>query len=263
MKHLLTICILLSLNLLSAQTYPFVDGFETTISGQIPAGYSGDIPVLNYHGLNDLKGLAALLFSGDTEDSIISPLIGPLTQNSIMVFHYRWVRDNIYPSEPKMPRKGDKMELLFSTDDGLSFQSVHIIDSFNHQPNLNFRRVQLSVGSYAGETIRFKFKCERGTDRYFMDIDSVSIQNAGGVSGIDDASAGALLSVFPNPASQNIQLNFPDCPGSFKLVLSDLNGRNLIQKQHSCDEPLHVGNLMSGVYFIQADKLRTKLLIAR
>lgn len=246
-----------------AQVYPYKEGFETTLSGQIPAGYSGDVTVLTYHGLNDGKALAALLFSGDTEDSITSPLIGPLNSNSILVFYYRWVRDNIYPSQPKMPVKGDKMEVQLTTD-SLNFTTIHLIDSSNHQPNLNFKRVQLNLGAYAGEQIRIKFRCIRGSDRYFMDIDSISVQNQGGKVGFDEVIM-PDMSVFPNPAKDYFHIKLSGFTDQSIIRLYSISGGLVWSGTVYTDDLIDVRILMNGIYFVELETtdgiLRKKIIV--
>lgn len=266
MKHLYLITLaLLIFCSVSAQQYPYKEGFETTLSNQVPAGYFGDINVLSYHGMNDLKGLAALLFSGDTQDSTITPLIGPLTQGSILVFYYRWVRDNIYPSEPKMPKKGDKLEIQFTENDS-TFTTVHLIDSATHKPNLNFKRVQVQLGNYAGKNVRFKFRCIRGTDRYFMDIDSISVQNQGGFNSIEETVENKLH-IYPNPCRDYFVIDKENCNEDFELSITDISGKTVLNGNSACMQSVNVGSLANGLYFLQTNigknYNRQKLLIQR
>ena len=116
MKHILLLATLLFSMGAWAQTYPFAEGFHGQPSGQVPSGWSGDIPVLSYHGLNEEKSLAAEIGGADLVDSIISPLIGPLTNVSTVSFWYRIIDKNIYPSTPTTLGAGDKVEVFISND---------------------------------------------------------------------------------------------------------------------------------------------------
>jgi hypothetical protein len=266
MRYLFYSIILLLLSYsVSAQQYPYKQGFETTLSGQVPSGFVGDITVLSYHGMNDLKGLAALLYSGDTQDTTITPLVGPLTQGTILVFYYRWVRDNIYPSEPKMPVKGDKLEIQLTEDDS-TFTTVHLIDSATHQPNLNFKRVQVQLGSYAGKNVRFKFRCVRGSDRYFMDIDSISVQNQGGFVSIEETAENKLR-VYPNPCRDYFVIDKENCNDNIELSITDVSGKTVLNSSAGCMQSVNVSSLSNGLYFIQSNdgKIygRQKLMIQR
>jgi len=266
MRYLFYSVILLFLfNAVSAQQYPYKQGFETTLSGQVPSGFVGDITVLSYHGMNDLKGLAALLYSGDSQDTTITPLIGPLTQGSILVFYYRWVRDNIYPSEPKMPVNGDKLEVQLTEDDSI-FTTIHLIDSAAHKPNLNFKRIQVQLGSYAGKNVRFQFRCIRGSDRYFMDIDSISVQNQGGFNSIEETTENKMR-VYPNPCRDYFVIDKEKCNDNFELSITDVSGKTVLKSSTACMQSVNVSSLSNGLYFIQSNDGksygRQKLMIQR
>ncbi|GEM_PF-4251257 len=266
MRYFFSYAIVLLLSYtVSAQQYPYKETFETTLSNQVPAGYSGDISVLSYHGLNDLKGLAALLHSGDTQDSTITPLIGPLTQSSILVFYYRWVRDFIYPSEPKMPVNGDKLEVQITENDS-TFSTIHLIDSANHQPNLNFKRVQVPLGNHAGKNIRLKFRCVRGSDKFFMDIDSISVLNQGGVSSVENIYE-SQLRLYPNPCSNYFAIDAKNCSNNIELNVTDISGKIVLHSTTTCNQLIDVSSLCNGVYVVQTNNTkhynRKKLIIHR
>jgi hypothetical protein len=250
MKFAFVVSFILWFSLLSfCQQYPFREGFQGILNGQIPPAWNGDIPVLGYHGINDEKGLAALLSSGDSEDSIVSPLLGAINTASALVFYYRWVMDFIYPSDPRYPNRNDKLE-VFAAKDSVNYTLIYRIDSFNHQPSLNFKRVEVPLGSFAGENIQLKFKCSWGGGKYYQDIDSVVVQD--GLSAIGFYSKTNFCQLFPNPTSGKLNLLFDDCtPKQFSIF--DVHGKCCLTDEALCGKLLDLSNFENGFYFLKSN----------
>lgn len=251
MKHILLYftAILFSIHA-GAQTYPFSEGFYGTPSGQIPVGWTGDIPVLAYHGQNDEKGLAAEIGGSDLVDSIVSPLIGPVTASSAITFYYRIIDKNIYPSTPTNLETGDLFELKVSND-GVNYTTVQQIDENNHNPNFNFLKKKVYIPQYAGDNITLKFVCTFGSGAtYFIDIDSVEVKNDPTI-GIADVS-NTKISVYPNPCSQsvvcNVQINNSE---AYTLNVFDILGNNIYSIQHTGNTSIPTTALSKGIYLVQ------------
>jgi hypothetical protein len=247
MKQLLKNIFLLLLICASATAfaqYPFRDGFSGVPNGQVPPGYVGDIPVRGYHGLDDEKGLAAWLKSSNQQDSIITPKIGPVNAKSYLLFFYRWVSDNIYPSEPKMPVKGDELEIFVSTD-SINFTSLYLIDSAVHKPNLNFKIVQKYLTGYDGNYVYIKFRCSRGSGSYYMDIDSVQI--AGTPLGIHESQI-KELKAYPNPAQNVIYMEQAKVGSTYMLI--DLAGKIIEEQKTIATNAIDVSQLPNGNYVL-------------
>jgi hypothetical protein len=240
-----------------SQQYPFKEGFQGILNGQIPPGWSGDIPVLGYHGVNDEKGLASLLSSGNRIDSIVSPLIGTINSASVLVFYYRWVMDFIYPSDPRYPNGNDKLE-VFASADSVNFTLVQLIDSFNHKPSLNFKRIEVPLGNFAGENIQLKFKCSWGGGKYFQDIDSVVVQD--GLTAIGFNTERQSCQIFPNPASGSLNVFLSDClPKQFSIF--DAQGKCWVADEIACSRAIDVSNLPNGFYFFQVNSNTQKFVV--
>ncbi|MFN8292334.1 MAG: T9SS type A sorting domain-containing protein [Chitinophagales bacterium] len=240
-----------------AQQYPFSEGFGGTLNGQLPAGWSGDIAVQGYHGMGDEKGLAAQLSSSDTQDSIVSPAIGSVNASTVLVFYYRWVMDFIYPSDPRYPNINDKLEVLVSTDSS-HFSVVYSIDSFNHLPTLNFKRVQVPLGNFAGSNIQLMFRSSWGGGKYFQDIDSVVVQN--GVSAVAEDINVNDFQVYPNPAKGRLQVMFSNStPHEISIV--DVSGKELFRKEIENNETIDVAGFSSGIYFLKAGATVKKIMV--
>lgn len=235
----------------SAQTYPFSEGFHGMPSGQVPAGWLGDIPVLSYHGQNEEKGLAAEIGGGDLVDSIISPLIGPLTSMSTLIFYYRIIDKNIYPSTPTNLEGNDRFEVKLSSD-GVNYQTILQIDENNHNPSFNFSRKKIVVAQYAGFTINLKFVCTFGAGAsYFVDIDSIRVYDDPTAS-ISNLSSEVKITLFPNPVSQSnvctVQVANNE---AYNLNVYDILGNNLYSTKGNGNMPIPTTNLSPGLYMVQ------------
>jgi hypothetical protein len=250
MKHLLYITLFLFALTASAQTYPFSDGFHGQQSGQVPSGWSGDIPVLSYHGLNEEKGLAAEIGGADLTDSIISPLIGPLTNVSTVSFWYRIIDKNIYPSTPTILGSGDKIEVLLSND-GTNYDNVYTIDENNHTSSFNFVRRKVFVPQYAGDTVRIKFVCSFGAGAtYFVDIDSVVVRNDVTAS-ISPAINNAVVKLYPNPVSgSNTKVAITNNE-AYSVNVFDILGNTIHNANGSGTMPIPSSEWHSGMYMVQ------------
>jgi hypothetical protein len=240
-----------------AQRYPFSEGFQSTLSGNIPIGWSGDIPVLNYHGINDEKGLAALLHSGDKEDSIVSPPIGPIQNQSVLVFYYRWVMDFIYPSDPRLPNNKDRLEVSLSTN-GSDFNVIYSIDSATHRPNLNFKRIEIPLRSFAGNTIQVKFKCIWGGGKYFQDIDSVQVFD--GISAYHEMDETEDFLIYPNPTHDKVVIS-GKLNSATPYELMDCHGRLLENGTFTANKTLSLSEWKSGIYLLRIHRNIKKIVV--
>ncbi|MBS1613001.1 MAG: T9SS type A sorting domain-containing protein [Bacteroidetes bacterium] len=250
MKHILLLATLLFSMGAWAQTYPFAEGFHGQPSGQVPSGWSGDIPVLSYHGLNEEKGLAAEIGGADLVDSIISPLIGPLTNVSTVSFWYRIIDKNIYPSTPTTLGAGDKVE-VFISNDGTNYDNVYTIDQSNHTSSFNFVRRKAFIPQYAGDMVRVKFVCSFGAGAtYFVDIDSVVLRDDPTAS-ISPVLNGAIVKLYPNPVNgSNAQVAIANSE-TYSINVYDILGNSICSANGSGTLPLPSSEWHSGMYMVQ------------
>lgn len=250
MKHLLLFAACIVSLCTVAQTYPFSDGFHGDPSGQVPADWSGDIPVLSYHGLNEEKGLAAEIGGADLVDSIISPLIGPLTNVSTVSFWYRIIDKNIYPSTPTTLGAGDKIEVLLSSD-GTNYDNVYTIDQSNHASSFNFVRRKVFVPQYAGDTVRVKFVCSFGAGAtYFVDIDSVVLRDDPTAS-VSPVINNATVKLYPNPVNgSNAKVAIANSE-AYTVNVYDILGNTIYSSNGNGTLPLPSSEWHSGMYMVQ------------
>lgn len=63
----------------------------------------------------------------------------------------------------------------------------------------------------------------------------------------------SVLSIYPNPASDNVNIQLPEVGGKFSLAVFDLNGKQLMKREISADSSeytLNVSNLAPGMYLV-------------
>lgn len=182
MKRLLIAVFVLSALIGTAQTYPFVDAFETytnftTLGTQ--GGYSSDMSVYQTHGMGSSKGLISQISTFNTRDTTVSPLIGPITATSRVSFYYRIVDQSLYPATATTLGTNDKVEIFAGSQAINFYQSIYSITSANHMSSTTFKKVTIPVGSLAGQSGNLKIVVTKGsaTD-YFVDIDSLVVMDS-------------------------------------------------------------------------------------
>lgn len=205
-KLYVLLSVLCCVAMLHAQTYPFNENFQLQVSSQVPTGWSGDMLVRLNHGQNDGKGLTAKLGSTNKVDSVVTPLIGPFTSSTSLVFFYRIVDQYIYPSTPTLLSPDDSMNVQLSAD-GVTWRTVYQVNEDNHTTTLNFIKKKVYLTQNPGESFYMRFYCQFGGSGsgYFVDIDSVVVNNDP-QAGINDAATNALQ-LYPNPAPANGNCN--------------------------------------------------------
>ncbi|NNM95262.1 MAG: T9SS type A sorting domain-containing protein [Bacteroidia bacterium] len=83
------------------------------------------------------------------------------------------------------------------------------------------------------------------------------------VAGVPQINTNIGLSVYPNPASNQVLLNFSGaCKGMATLVITNLPGQEVYSNQISTAAPysLSLGNLASGMYFITLETTNGKVV---
>ncbi|MES2621116.1 MAG: T9SS type A sorting domain-containing protein [Bacteroidota bacterium] len=257
--HRLILFIFLYPFFLSAQTYPFKEGFEGLASTQVPPGWGGGMKVLSYHGRNDSKGLSARVSSAVEVDSAITPLIGPITSSTSFSFWYRIIDQSIYPSTPTDLDIDDRIDIMASTD-GISYQTVFLIDMNSHVTSFNFVKKKAIVTQFAGSSVNFKIRCQFGAGAgYYVDFDTIVVDNDPQLS-LEDIGANNQLSIYPNPCSSqvNLQLDINDSKGSSLDFFNSIGYKILAAKvENSIQIP--TDNLPDGVYYIQVGDLTRRI----
>lgn len=249
-----------------AQTFPYDEGFQGTISGTLPVGWTGDMKVQADHGIGENKGMAADISSVDNIDSAITPWIGPLDANTEFYFWYRMVDQFIYPSTQKNILGDGKLVISYSTD-SINYTPFYTIDSGNHIASLAFKRIVLPLTSLGGQTVKFKFWCNfDGGSSYFVDIDSIKVRPSTGLA-VNDLST-QTLKVYPNPVKvgNHVLVEFAGGETPQHVFVYDALGKQLAllpttKAQSTVIGHLSTENFAPGIYFIQYGNRAKKLVV--
>jgi hypothetical protein len=73
----------------------------------------------------------------------------------------------------------------------------------------------------------------------------------GSLTSLSDTKTTAALSIYPNPASQYINIVGTDS-NIFKISIVSLDGK-IIQQTDYHNDPVYVGNINPGLYFMQIE----------
>ena len=188
-----------------AQVYPFTDGFETytpllSSAGLLSAGYQTDSFKLynNTHAYVSTQCATLRLTTTYTNDSLVSPSIGPITGASRLSFYTRSCNAfGPYPRQHRL-RTGEYMDVIaVNTSTGINTTILHI-DSTNQNPGNNYLSYSSLVGAFAGDNIRLKFNVV-GNSSYFLDIDSITLMDT--------------VAIIPPAFDLNPVITSPLCPG--------------------------------------------------
>jgi hypothetical protein len=230
-----------------SQTYPFFDNFEsytslTTLGTQ--GGYTSNMDIYPY-GIGSSKALVAQMFSfGSATRTTTTPLVGPFTATTQVSFSYKIMAQNApIPSSYTMTL-GDSLNIYVNV--GPSSFLIGTINSSNQTPSSSFQNLVIpSDPQAAGFSSTFKIAVIRATgNEFYVDMDSLLIGDAGGVSGISVTTEVTNVSCYGN-CNGVIQTNttggippysfvwntgdFDEglvelCPGTYTLTVTDSNG---------------------------------------
>lgn len=160
----------------------------------------------------------------------------------------------------------DAKSIDASHPDGLEVRvskgGVNVWDFFNDGPaydnpavNPYWTNYVVSLDSVnvANEDIFIAFR-HRGDDQYILAIDNIKVWIEDPISVNENSKQ--TMSIFPNPATNQINLNIP-MRASFQII--DLTGKVITTENYSGN--IDVSNLSSGVYFIKVSGFLTQKFI--
>ncbi|HWB65114.1 MAG TPA: T9SS type A sorting domain-containing protein [Chitinophagales bacterium] len=249
-----------------AQTYPYYKGFSAEVSGTAPTGWGGNEPVILGHGPDYTKALAADVSSTGNTDTAITPLIGPLTAQSTLIFYYRILDQYLYPYTPTTFGAGDSVNVQVSVNGG-AYETAFAITDSNHSTNLQFTYKKVALGQWAGSAVNIRFLYRFGGNggAYYVDIDTLLVKDefTTAVPLVQDENNG--MEVYPNPCSTSTMciVNFEDA--GEKLRVYDLSGREIYSSEiikGSNLVTIPVESWPDGIYFLHAGSLTRKLIVA-
>lgn len=188
-KNLLLLLSVIFYSSVNAQTYPFIDDFEsytdfTTLGTQ--GGYMSDMSVYSTHGFAGSKGLIAAINQFNHSDSTVSALVGPVTLTSEVSFYYRICDASLYPVTATALMSGDKIEIYGGNQQIGAYQLLATINMSNHVASTSFIKKTYALPTiFAGNPGNIKIKVTRGNASSidcFFDFDSLVVKDAGSVA---------------------------------------------------------------------------------
>lgn len=120
----------------------------------------------------------------------------------------------------------DSINILVSTDCGLSYTPIYSLVGSGHTPSTNFATISIPLGAYAGQDIRMKIQCDwLGTlNDAFVDLDNIRILSltddlsarsaSQPCSSILQGSSAAPMAIFKNSGSTTLS------SASFNFVIT-------------------------------------------
>lgn len=223
MKKLILIAAVLTSGLLSAQSvgYPFCENFDAMTSGQAPTGtwVADGFRVMAGHGQTPNNGCSVRMNSANPQDTLVMPLIGPLTASSVISLNYRFVDFALYPATGTTLGTGDKITIdayIFAT----WFNAVGTVDmTTNPTPMTTWTTFTYTNGAAATQNLKLRLDIDRANGDWYLDIDDVTIKDAGSAFGVsyNPYNAPALVAL-PNPSN-----------GSFVVWLKNYTGNGSVE----------------------------------
>ena len=161
---------------------PYTEDFEV---GVLPLEWTTDedVIVANEHG-NTSFVLYNNMWSGDPTFEAVSPRIGLIEQGDSLVFDYRIVDFTGGGTIGTTLGEMDNIIVQISTDCGVNYDNVLVIDQNNHQTSVGLTTINIPLSAYAGEYIRVRFVGNWGSGDYFVDIDNVNVPRCSGDLGL-------------------------------------------------------------------------------
>jgi hypothetical protein len=149
-------------------------------------------------------------------------------------------------------------------------------NTFSSGTTVGWQQFYVNLGSYAiTGPVAFKFIVDEDHSGGFDDdisLDDITVFEARPV-GIDDNNSSAYsFELYPNPASDdiNVVFNAENVNGSIQIEVLDIRGVMVIQKNLKAgkmiNETIDVNSLSKGVYFVRSthqNQIQTKKMIIK
>lgn len=243
----------------NAQFYS--EGFESA------SDFSNNWTVISYGSSNTWERNTAYKYSGTASvrlnnysntagevDDLISPSYNlSLVNDLTMTFKYAYAQ--------KTTDNTDRLRVQVSTNCGQTWSTRWVSSNealgtvtaqnspFYPNSQSQWKEVTVSIPNnvQASDNVRFKFEFTAGGGN-FIYIDDINITGSVGISEAQQAG----ISVYPNPATNNLTVELPD---SMRNVISEIRNitgqvisQSLINTQRST---LDISQLSSGIYFLR------------
>lgn len=275
MKKLLLSILLIS-GMASQAQYPFYQDFDATTVGTLPASWTstGGFSVYGSpHGWSAPNACSVQMNASNTQDTLVTPSIGPVTANTKLSLSYRFVDAALYPNTGTQLQAGDQVTIDAYLG-GTWYTSVATIDmTTNPAPLTSYTTYTYTNSLFSliqGQSIQLRIDAARANGDWFLDIDNVIVADI--VTGIAyNAGNPPSLALAPNPAHGNFWIWMRDYRGSDPVSVKLYNNVGQLVKtvnaevQFANQVNINTENLARGVYMVEVsfknEVSKTKVII--
>lgn len=276
-KFLLAASLLLTgLFNVNAQTYPFYEDFDAMTSGSAPTGswVTTGFKVMSGHGWSLPNACSVEMKSTHAADTLVTPLVGPISGNTKISLSYRFVDAALYPNQGHTMGPGDAVTIDAYVG-SLLFSNVASLDMNTHPTAMTtwttYTYTNVLFGSAGSNPCKLRLDVSYGSGDWFLDIDNVIIADV--VTGISySAFNPPAISVAPNPASGSFWLWIKDYKASDIVKVTIYNSMGQIVKTINSPDAQYINQfnistagMARGVYMVEVqcgnELSKTKLVV--
>lgn len=258
--------LIFTFHIVEAQVYPYAENFNSMATFTNPSGWTSTIPgfqIYSNHGVGATNGMTKQMTTlGAAADSVISPLVGPLTAISQLSFDYRIMETNLYPAFSHALTAGEKIE--FYAVSGPLTLLVSTIDMSNHSTSTSWATINVPIGSLAGNSGSLMIKVTRTNSDFFADFDNFSVTDVSVIGEVTNRKNQAF--VYPNPSANSTVLKLKGVEtGKYSCKLISSSSSIVLEqeliKTSDDDVSLKTGLLSEGIYLLQLTGVRNNYLL--
>lgn len=164
----------------SKRTYyeaPYIQHFLASAGLPTEWTASGGFRQFNLNGVHNTYRLSNTIYP-NTTSSVTSPNIQLTANPCRLLFDYRKMNTNDYPSVYSPFQPNDSLNVEISTDHGLTFQTIYSINASNHYNTTNYRGIIVDLSAWSNQVVMLRFKAINSTNftSYWIDIDDVIVE---------------------------------------------------------------------------------------
>lgn len=167
----------LNANATTFYSVPYIQDFNAALT--LPGGWAGTgsvFAISSTHGNNSSNGLYKNIYSSVPNANVSTPtIIVPPGSPCRLVFDYRIVNYSSYPSTATTLGASDKVEVLYSIDNGSTYNVLFTINQANHITSTAFANTRIDLSALSGP-VKFQFLATWGAGDYYVDIDNFKVE---------------------------------------------------------------------------------------
>ena len=183
-------------------------------------------------------------------DWLMTPLISIPENENAMMYYWLW-----YHSEMSYVNRFYIM--IYDNETDMWEQAYLLANEFN-SPYHYTEEYKLDLNPWVGKDIKIAF-VKNGT--YQMAMDDIRVLSSG-TDNVDDVMVSSEIEIYPNPASDIINVKMEDSDSYDIITIMDVTGRVLITEVVTSKEmQINVGALSKGLYMIKAGSVVEKIVI--